>query len=483
MPERVADAIEEIARPNRDEPPEKPQIQADPARRRPRLIRNTPGVVLALLVVVAGVLAAWGTYWLLGFIAAPDSAVAVLSRVPVRVPIAVVAGLVVAGLVAWIFRPVQTLRRTLRSAFLAFRRRRARLPLFVAVAAAVLIGACLGTVASRAFSGVFFPHAATADEVLKAALPAVSGAAVAVALVIVFRRQKDSERARFAQRCGAASAQLGDSDVAVRVAGVYGMAAIADESSTFAHRQLCIDVLCGYLRLPYDPDWGSSHLSEFVSTTTWSATPPATSIEEQRRQAVRQNDREVRKTIVRVIARHLQSNADVSWSGNDFDFTDVLFEDASFAGATFNGRRVSFAGAAFRGENTTFEEANFHAETVTFHEARFESETTTFADANFRARYASFEAAMFSGTSIEFDGATFGGQYVFFGGASFVAGETSFASVRFTCLRASFESPAEWNKVVFDWDNAPAGSSQVPPRCITPRPWPPYLADEDLGSR
>ena len=38
MPERVADAIEEIARPNRDDWPRKPQIQADPALRRPRLV-------------------------------------------------------------------------------------------------------------------------------------------------------------------------------------------------------------------------------------------------------------------------------------------------------------------------------------------------------------------------------------------------------------------------------------------------------------
>jgi hypothetical protein len=51
-------------------------------------------------------------------------------------------------------------------------------------------------------------------------------------------------------------------------------------------RQQCIDMLCGYLRLPFDPDSGDNHLTEFVSTTTWSATPPATHIEEQRRQAI-----------------------------------------------------------------------------------------------------------------------------------------------------------------------------------------------------
>ncbi|HEX2286349.1 MAG TPA: hypothetical protein VHI10_16260, partial [Mycobacterium sp.] len=333
----------------------------------------------------------------------------------------------------------------------------------------------------RVVSGAFIPEV-PADDVLKSALPAIVGAAIAVALVVVYRRQMDSERGRFGRRFGAASAQLGDSDVAVRVAGVYGMAAVADTSPAFSHRQLCIDVLCGYLRLPYDPDWGSSHLSEFVSTTTWSATPPATNIEEQRRQAIRQNDREVRKTILRVITRHLQHNADTSWSGNDFDFTGVLFEDASFEGATFNGRQVSFNGATFRGENTKFDRASFNAETVSFDGARFESDSTTFTDASFRACRASFDGATFGGQNVSFDGVRFAGEHVSFDGANFAADGSTFASARFKCLRASFDSPAKWNHVDFDWDNPPAGSPQVIPRCITPRPWPPQLVEEELGS-
>ena len=59
MPGRVADAIEEIARPNRDDQREKPQIQADPALRRPRLIRNTPIAVVAVIVVACAVAAGW----------------------------------------------------------------------------------------------------------------------------------------------------------------------------------------------------------------------------------------------------------------------------------------------------------------------------------------------------------------------------------------------------------------------------------------
>jgi len=101
-------------------------------------------------------------------------------------------------------------------------------------------------------------------------------------------------------------------------------------------------VLCGYLRLPYDPDSGANHLSEFVSTNNVVGDPTGRHIEETRRQAVRQNDREVRDTIVRVLVQRLARTADASRSGNDFDLTGVLFEDASFAGARFSGRHVWF---------------------------------------------------------------------------------------------------------------------------------------------
>jgi hypothetical protein len=112
MPERVADAIEEIARPNRDDQQEKPQIQADPAMRRPRLLRNTPVAVLAVLVVAAAVAAGWAVYWALGLPAVSGRpGLSIAGRLPVRVAAAVVVGVVVGGLLAWAFRPSQTLRR------------------------------------------------------------------------------------------------------------------------------------------------------------------------------------------------------------------------------------------------------------------------------------------------------------------------------------------------------------------------------------
>ena len=484
MPERVAEATEEIARPNRDDQQEKPQIQADPSPRRPRPIRKAPAWLVAVIVLAAAVAAGLAVFWALGLGAVTGRpGLSIAGQLPVRITAAAAVAVIVGGLLVWAFRPAQTLRRTARTWVTTALRRTPRIPLLAAITAAVLIGAGLAALATWIIRGAVFTRATGASDVdvAKAALPAIAGAVIAVALVVVYRRQKDTERAQFAQRFGSASIQLGDSDTAVRIAGVYAMAAAADESPVFAQRQQCIDVLCAYLRLPYDPDSGSNHLSEFVSTTTWSATPPAINIEETRRQAVRQNDREVRDTIVRVLWQRLVRTADTSWSGNDFDMTGVLFEDAWFAGARFSGRHVWFDGAVFSGPNTSFEDVKFNAEVVSFDGASFESDAT-FAGATIRARSASFDGVTFSGKDTSFDDARFTGEYVSFRRAGFSSAQTSFGSAVFKCLRASFESPAEWKNVKFDWDNPPGGTQPTIPRCITPRPWPPHPVDRESGS-
>ena len=57
------------------------------------------------------------------------------------------------------------------------------------------------------------------------------------------------------ERFATAAGQLGgDKPPAVRLAGVYAMAGLADDWQE--NRQTCVDVLCAYLRLPYEPDPG-----------------------------------------------------------------------------------------------------------------------------------------------------------------------------------------------------------------------------------
>jgi ABC-type transporter Mla subunit MlaD len=56
------------------------------------------------------------------------------------------------------------------------------------------------------------------------------------------------------ERFATAAEQLGSKKPAVRLAGVYAMAGLADDWQE--NRQTCVDVLCAYLRMPYEPEPG-----------------------------------------------------------------------------------------------------------------------------------------------------------------------------------------------------------------------------------
>ena len=121
-----------------------------------------------------------------------------------------------------------------------------------------------------------------------------------------------------------AASQLGsDKPPTVRLAGVYAMAGLADEWE--ANQQTCINVLCGYLRMPYEPD-------------------PGEEAPEAARLAFRAS-REVRHTLIRVITAHLKVGTGF-WRGLDFDFTGVVFDGGDFSGAEFSGGQ-SFPTARF----------------------------------------------------------------------------------------------------------------------------------------
>src|SRR5215470_15252787 len=94
------------------------------------------------------------------------------------------------------------------------------------------------------------------------------------------------------ERFATAAGQLGsDKPPAVRLAGVYAMAGLAGDWEE--NRQICVDVLCAYLRMPYERD-------------------PGDGAPERERLAFRAS-REVRHTVIRVITAHLKDSAAVSW--------------------------------------------------------------------------------------------------------------------------------------------------------------------------
>ncbi|WP_280453674.1 pentapeptide repeat-containing protein [Nocardia brasiliensis] len=282
-------------------------------------------------------------------------------------------------------------------------------------------------------------------DVTKVALTVVAGVGGVVALVIAYRRQRDLEQSRFVERFGAAAAQLGATDVAVRIAGVYAMAGVADESDGL-RRQQCIDVLCGYLRLPYRPELGTNHQSKLVLKHHRATADGTRADDEERHLEYRHNDREVRATIIRVIAAHLRTPAEYSWSASDFDFRTAHLEDVGFSRVTFDGT-ADFDGVTFDG-TADFDAATFSGE-IRFNQATFSgaawfrgavfSGETRFNHAVFSSE-ATFSTAIFS-SEATFSAATFSGETRFnraifsaatwFNNATF-SGETRFRDATFS---------------------------------------------------
>ncbi|HEX9499399.1 MAG TPA: hypothetical protein VF926_13750 [Mycobacterium sp.] len=346
----------------------------------PRGLRRVPKKALIALVLVAALGGGWLGFQLSGSFLGAHLGWPSWLVVAARIAVGVAAAIVGALAVTWARRPASAIWRAARRSPAGTRCGLSRAPLSVAILLAVGVGVVLAYGfywVIGGFVGTKEDEPAAKIDVYKTALAGVTGIGGAVALVVAYRRQRDAEQSRFVERFGAAAAQLGDQDVAVRIAGVYAMAGVADECSDLSRRQQCIDALCGYLRLPYDPEHGSSHRTEHVTKFTRSETP-ITSVEEQFTHRLRQNDREVRQTIVRVICAHLQDNAENSWSQHDFDFTGVLFENVNFGGATFSGEHTNFNGATFSGEHTVFNGATFSGEQTDFGGARFSGKHTFF---------------------------------------------------------------------------------------------------------
>jgi Pentapeptide repeats (9 copies) len=274
------------------------------------------------------------------------------------------------------------------------------------------------------------------------------------------RTSKDTLNARFAT----AADKLGSEAPAVRLAGVYAMAGLADDWPE--NRQTCVDVLCAYLRLPYDPD-------------------PDEDSDPAERAAYRAN-REVRHTVIRVITAHLKDDAPVSWQGLNFDFTGVIFDGGDFTGAEFSGGEVSFVGAEFSGGEVSFRGAQFSGGTVNFLSAEFDGGKVffsravfsggaalfggaefsggevNFSSAHFSGGTVDFGSAGFSGGQVSFDGAEFSGGEVSFG-ARFSGGEVSFGGAVFSGSEVDFTNPGDWSvPPAFPWTDTPPTGVKLP---------------------
>ena len=240
------------------------------------------------------------------------------------------------------------------------------------------------------------------------------------------------------ERFATAAEELGSDKPAVRLAGVYAMAGLADDWEE--NRQTCVDVLCAYLRMPYEPDAGQD-------------------APEPQRLAF-QAIREVRHTVIRVITAHLQKDAAVSWQGLNFDFTGVIFDAGDFSGAQFSGGRVSFLRARFSGGTIDFSDARFSGGTVDFSDARFSGGTVSFARVKFSGGQVSFVSAQFSGGQVSFGLARFSDGTVGFLRARFSGGNVSFIGAEFSGGTVSFLD-AQFSGGTVDFDVVAFSGSTV----------------------
>ncbi|WP_446666628.1 pentapeptide repeat-containing protein [Flexivirga sp. B27] len=280
----------------------------------------------------------------------------------------------------------------------------------------------------------------------------------AAAVAVALRRQKSTEttvrldqrrteydrvtalRTRYTE----AARQLGDDNAAVRLAGAYAMAALADDwiqrhdditklkpgtgkaVNWDSDAQACIDVLCAYIRTsrgypgdrPAAPDLDGD---------------PGSNIEQRA-------DLEVRQTIIRITRDHLRKHASTGWTGFDLDYRGATFAGTySFQGATFSGGRVSFDGATFSGGRVSFDGATFSGGRVSFDGATFSGHDVSFDEVTFSGGRVSFDwatfteqarlsfyEATFSGGDVSFVGSTFSGGDVSFVGSTFSGGEVAF---------------------------------------------------------
>lgn len=275
-------------------------------------------------------------------------------------------------------------------------------------------------------------------EAIKVGLSVGAGTGGAVALLLAVRRQWLSERTqahaedvardnahdaterRVTELYGKAVEQLGHANAAVRLGGLYSLERLAQDHRE--HRQTVVDVVCAYLRMPFEPP-PSSPAADHRRTPTEESSAASPGANDARQEL------QVRLAAQRLLTWHLvphDTQDTVAWPGArpdsfwegmridlvgahlvDFGFFGCRPYDANFSAAQFSGDAF-FVGARFSGP-AWFEEARFSGAAV-FERARF-NEEAYFERAQFSG-FAGFREAQFSGRTV-FDGAQFSDEAVF----------------------------------------------------------------------
>jgi hypothetical protein len=269
---------------------------------------------------------------------------------------------------------------------------------------------------------------------------AVAGLAAGVfAAVYAYRKQRveeaSSRRAdeeHLSSRYQDAAEQLGNDKAAVRLAGVYALARLADDWPE--QRQTCIDVLCAYFRMHKEQD-------EFPS-----------------------GEREVRKTIIDILLDKLEPEHTNSWRGYTYSLKDSYFDINLLIPSGPGDDHLDFAGSTFAncrvGIKSSFKEQIGY---ISFEDSTFKEGTRLEISGYYADGYIGFDRAKFSDgrfdlTSLTLDGAKFSFSSAEFTGAEVFLSGTKLKSGVLDFTRARFESGRiDFNHAKFDRNVATFG--------------------------
>lgn len=316
---------------------------------------------------------------------------------------------------------------------------RRMMPLILHVVLVVLLGlATFSAAAASAWYGLgkpALPRESRLDtragvDLVKLGLTVAGGLGGVIALVVAYRRQRVTEqenaraeeeahRARIrderestkfvTERFAAACTLLGHDAPAVRLAGVYAVAALADD--WVDQRQACIDVLCSYLRMPYEPD--------------------------HRATGFRQGEREVRLSITRVIRDHLRSSATTAWNEHAFDLSGAVFDCGDLGQIILTGRMdlsharfvdgtVNLQDVALRGGHLDLTGAVVAGGWLDLRGARF------------------FDVSLRAGVTLDLRGATVRGGGIDLRNSAFRGGQVDLRGITFAGGVVDLRAPDEW---------------------------------------
>jgi hypothetical protein len=192
------------------------------------------------------------------------------------------------------------------------------------------------------------------NDVRTTLVQAVAGIAVASGAIITYRTfrhtRAEQDRAYVTDTYTKAVEQLGHDEAPVRLGALYSLVSLAQDNPP--RRQIVVDVLCAYLRMPYTPPGQDESVTELGSQDA-------------------AQELQVRQTAQRLLADHLRHPPDIShedaqrieaspeetfWPGISFDLTGATLVDFDLSGISVSA--ASFTRARFPGD-ARFERATF----------------------------------------------------------------------------------------------------------------------------